>query len=298
MAITGLNPDWFEYPKKGSNPITKIDHIKRRFLDLPYAQDSDLQKLDIYLPDEVKDKYPVIFNIHGGGFSVCDKRDFHLYPNLFGLQQGFAIVSINYRLSPAVRFPEHYFDVMRALKWLSQHGQEYSLDTNNVFLWGTSAGGTLVLLAGQDVILPLPFNYDPQNLRLGAVAAFCPGLDYMDLGNKKINFEQLLLKFMMSTTRKGIFGSNKPTQAQLDQINPLTYLKKGFPPLYIMHGDADPAIPYHQAENLYKHMKPLLPEKDLVLHPLLGGVHAGAKAEFFVIENVQPVLDFFKARVV
>jgi len=297
MAIKGLNPDWFEYPKAGGNPITKIDHIKRKFLDVPYGQDSDLQKLDIYLPDEVKDKYPVIFNIHGGGFSVCDKRDFHLYPTLFGLQQGFAVVSINYRLSPAVRFPEHYYDVMRSLDWVSHHAKEYSLDTKNLFLWGTSAGGTLVLLAGQGEIMPLPFSYQPENLRIGAVAAFCPGLDYMDLGNKKLNLEQLLLKFMMSKTREGIFGTNKPTAAQVAQVNPLTYLKKGFPPLYIMHGDADPAIPYRQAESLYKHMQPLLPEKDLVLHPLPGGVHAGAKAEFFIIENVQPVLDFLKAHI-
>ncbi len=296
MAIKGLNPDWFEQPKVG-NPITKIDHIKRKFLDLPYGQDSDLQKLDIYLPDEVKDSYPIVFNIHGGGFSVCDKRDFHLYPTLFALQQGFAVVSINYRLSPAVRFPEHYFDVMRALKWVSQHGQEYSLDPKNLFLWGTSAGGTLVLLAGCDEVLPLPFDFKERKYRLGAVASFCPGLDFMDLGSPKFSLEQVLLKAMMSKTRKGIFGTNKPTQAQLDQLNPLTYLKQGFPPLYIMHGDADPAIPYRQAVTLYKHMQPLLAPQDLVLHTLPGGVHAGARAEFFLIENVQPVLDFFKARI-
>lgn len=297
MAIKGLNPDWFEQPKTG-NPITKIDHIKRKFLDLPYGQDSDLQKLDIYLPDEVKDKYPVIFNIHGGGFSVCDKRDFHLYPTLFGLQQGFAVVSINYRLSPAVRFPEHYHDVMRALLWVSQNAKAYSLDTSNLFLWGTSAGGTLVLLAGQGEIMPLPFEYQPEDLRIGAVAAFCPGLDYMDLGSPKFSLEQLLFKLMANKTRKGIFGTNKPNQAQLNQINPLTYLKKGFPPLYIQHGDADPAVPYRQAVALYKHMQPLLPTKDLILHTLPGGVHAGANAEFFIIENVQPVLDFLKARMI
>lgn len=297
MAIKGLNPAWMDQSKLG-NPITKIDFIKNKFLDIPYDTESDLQKLDIYLPEKGKGNFPVIVNIHGGGFSVCDKRDFHLYPTLFALEQGFAIVSINYRLSPAVKYPTHYYDVMNALNWISKHANEYELDVNNMFLWGTSAGGTLVLLAGCEVAFPLPLEHQKREYRIGAIASMCPGIDYTDLACSKNIFEQMLLKQMIKKTRIGIFGNDKLNETQRFQSNPLNYIKQGYPPLYIQHGDEDPMIPYHQAVNLYKHMQPILKPEDLVLHTLVGGVHAGAKEEFFLLENIQPVLDFYKKHIV
>jgi acetyl esterase/lipase len=296
MAIKGLNPDWIEQPKF-KNPTTKIDFIKHKYLDIPYDTVSELQKLDIYLPDTKSSKYPVIINVHGGGFSVCDKRDFHLYPTLFALEQGFAVVSINYRLSPEVKYPTHYYDVMNALNWVSNHAEEYALDVNNMFLWGTSAGGTLVLLAGCKEAFPLPIELQTKNYRIGAIASMCPGIDFTDLAHSKNIFEQLLLKSMIKKTRIGVFGSDKLNETMKFQSNPMNYIKEGYPPLYIQHGDKDPMIPYHQAVALYTHMKPLLAPKDLVLHTLKDGVHAGAKEEFFLIENIQPVFDFFKAHI-
>lgn len=296
MAIKGLNPDWIDQSKLG-NPITKIDFIKNKFLDIPYDE-HELQKLDIYLPENGKGKFPVIINVHGGGFSVCDKRDFHLYPTLFALEQGFAIVSINYRLSPEVKYPAHYYDVMNAINWVSKHAEEYSLDSNNMFLWGTSAGGTLVLLAGCHEAFPLPNELKERNYRIGAVASMCPGIDFMDLACSKNPVEQLLLKQMAKKTRIGVFGVDQLTETLKYQSNPLSFIKKGYPPLYIQHGDKDPMIPYHQAVNLYNHMKPLLEPNDLVLHTLVGGVHAGAKEEFFLLENIQPVLNFYKEHMI
>ena len=152
-AIKGLNPDWIDFSSR--IPQSKTDHITRKYRDIPYGE-HQLQGLDIYLPEGGDGPFPFIVNVHGGGFCACDKHDFHLYPTLFALQQGFAVVAVNYRLSPEVRYPEHFYDLERALLWLKQNGAGKALDINNIFLWGTSAGGNLVLQAGVKNGIPLP----------------------------------------------------------------------------------------------------------------------------------------------
>lgn len=153
-TLKGLNPEWIDLSRRV--PQAKTDHITRQYRDIPYGE-FELQKLDIYLPEQGDGPFPIIINVHGGGFATCDKHDFHLYPTLFALQQGFAVVAVNYRLSPAVRYPEHYFDLKRAILWVAQNGSQKNLDVNNIFLWGTSAGGNLVLQAGCKSGIPLSF---------------------------------------------------------------------------------------------------------------------------------------------
>ena len=55
-------------------------HIRRKFLDVPYADLSPAQKLDIYLPDMGDGPLPVIVSIHGGAFMGCDKADLRSRP--------------------------------------------------------------------------------------------------------------------------------------------------------------------------------------------------------------------------
>ncbi len=128
-------------------PVPIIDHVKQKFLDVPYGEHA-LQKLDIYLPETNNLKHPVMVIVHGGGFSACDKRDWHLYPGFYGLREGFAVVSVNYRLAPAFKFPAQPHDLKAALRFLKKNADKYHLDPENVFLWGTSAGGNLVSLVG------------------------------------------------------------------------------------------------------------------------------------------------------
>jgi acetyl esterase/lipase len=68
-------------------PPAYTHHIRRRFLDVPYANLSLSQKLDIYLPDEGEGPFPVILSIHGGAFMGCDKADMQVLPMLEGLKR-------------------------------------------------------------------------------------------------------------------------------------------------------------------------------------------------------------------
>ena len=86
-------------------PIADVSHVRRKWLDLPYAHLSPSQRLDIYLPDNGDGPFPVILYIHGGGFAFEDKRRIHLLPFLKGITRGYAVVGVDYRLSGEALFP-------------------------------------------------------------------------------------------------------------------------------------------------------------------------------------------------
>ena len=105
-------------------PQADVSHIRRKWLDLPYASISESQKLDIYLPHKGDGPFPVILHLHGGAFAIGDKRDIHVLPILQGLQRGYAVVSANYRLSGEAVFPAGLQDIKAAIRWLRANQQE------------------------------------------------------------------------------------------------------------------------------------------------------------------------------
>lgn len=133
MAIQGLNDAWM-LQRPFHNPEAITDWIKRQYRDIPYGP-AELQKLDIYLPESGEGPFPTIIMIHGGGMCVCDKHDFHLYPMFYALEEGFAVAAVNYRMSPAVKYPTQLYDTKAATLFLYEHAAEYRLDG------GTSSSG-------------------------------------------------------------------------------------------------------------------------------------------------------------
>lgn len=289
MAIKGLNPEWMEQ-QKGKNPVAKIGWIRRKTLDIPYAQDGELQRLDIYLPDTEQAVYPVIVNVHGGGWMVCDKRDFHLYPTMYALQRGYAVMAVNYRLSPEVRYPEHIADVLKALEWLGENGAQYHLDTKRVFLWGTSAGGNTVLQIGckQGVLA----RTDTCDIR--GIAALCPAVDGERLGgvSKKLPYV-LWTYFTRKKLTRDVLGGKEHSRTLRPLMDVRRYLAHGIAPVYLQHGMLDYGVPYAAAQDLAQLLEKQLPPQDFVFDSLQGAGHAGGGPDFFLEKNVQPILDFF-----
>lgn len=109
-------------------------------------------RLDMYLPKGHKD-YPVLFNVHGGAWIKGDKSGVFGVYNLLGrafARHGIGMVSINYRLSPGVKHPEHLKDVARAFAWVHKNIGKHGGKHGELFLTGHSAGGHLVALLASD----------------------------------------------------------------------------------------------------------------------------------------------------
>jgi acetyl esterase/lipase len=81
MNSKRFNPDT-HYAIEELHPPANTEHIRRKYLDISYAQLSPAQKLDIYLPEEGEGPFPVILSIHGGAFMGCDKADSQVMPML------------------------------------------------------------------------------------------------------------------------------------------------------------------------------------------------------------------------
>jgi acetyl esterase/lipase len=103
--------------------------------------------LDLYLPQKVRGRLPVIVFLHGGGWSGGTRTTGPDFKRFFA-QDGFAVASIEYRLTPSITFPSNVEDVKTAIRWLRANHDNYGLDPGRIGLWGTSAGGHLAAVAG------------------------------------------------------------------------------------------------------------------------------------------------------
>lgn len=294
--MKNINKNWLDVSKVV--PVTKTDHILRKNEGLKYGDDS-YQQMDIYLPPTGKGPFPVIVNVHGGGMMSGDKHDWHLYPTLYALERGFAVAAVNYRLSPTVKYPTQVFDVKKALLWLKQNGTDYGVDKNNIFLWGTSAGGNLVLMNSlKKGIEKDGDSIAAQDIPIRAVAALCPEIEINNLGGYGKLWERLYLALISIGHYQKVFGKKHVSEDEFRKTNPSSYIQDGIAPLYIQHGDNDFAVPVSQTIHFGKLVKPVLNEDDLVVDILPGVSHAGNGSDFLMPERILPILKFFEKYIV
>lgn len=119
--------------------------------------ENNLLSLDIYYNTDVANLKPIVLYVHGGAWSIGDKKN--QVENKINLFQslGYVFISINYRLSPVpadpgnsnrIKFPVHNVDVADAIKWVFENIGQYGGDNNKLALIGHSAGAHLVALTG------------------------------------------------------------------------------------------------------------------------------------------------------
>ena len=85
--------------------------------------------------------------LHGGGWSGGTRTTGPDFKRFFA-QDGFAMASIEYRLTPSITFPANAEDVKTAIRWISANADTYGLDPGRIGIWGTSAGGHLAAIVG------------------------------------------------------------------------------------------------------------------------------------------------------
>ncbi len=216
--------------------------------DLAYAKESPAQKLDLYLPEKAEAPLPLIIWVHGGAWLGGDKAQ---CPALGATRNGYAVASINYRLSQEAIFPAQIEDCKGAIRFLRAHAKEYNLDDKRFGVWGSSAGGHLVALLGtsgdvQDLEGKVGGNEDFSS-RVQAVCDWFGPTDFMKIGDFPSNLKHNAPE---SPESKLIGGAILENKEKVARANPITYLTKDDPPFLIMHGDKDMTVPLNQSELL------------------------------------------------
>jgi len=174
-------------------------------------------KLDLYLP-RGRSGFPVLMWVHGGGLHGGDKSKSAEVAQRF-VEHGYGVVSVNYRLSPAVKFPAHIEDVARAFRWIYDKIGQYGGDRERLFVTGGSAGGHLTIL------LLLDESYlKHQGLSRKNIRAAIPISGLMDVTRVR-------------SQRVGTVWDDDPET--LKKASPLSYVRSDSPPILIMYADGE-----------------------------------------------------------
>jgi acetyl esterase/lipase len=209
--------------------------------------------MDLVLPPTTGPA-PVVVWLHGGGWFTGDR---HLAPDLtrWFAARGFAMASIEYRLSGRALFPAQLHDVRAAVRHLRRHAAALGVDADRIGLWGSSAGGHLAALAGVTGHLPvLPGEQvGPEDPHAG-VQAVAEGYGPVDLA---------AVVAAAVDAPAHLSGANAPEARLLGGLpaqrpdlaraaSPLTHVGPAAPPFQIAHGTADVLVRHDQSVLLHE----------------------------------------------
>ncbi len=220
--------------------------------DIAYRTgESKAWRLDLFMPKAKADAArPALVFVHGGGWKQGDKRSgTFLRGAMEYAQKGYVCISVNYRLIDEAPMPASIEDVKCAVRWLRAHAAAYGVDPKRVGAYGNSAGAHLVLmlgLVGKKAGLEGDGPYQDQSSLVQAVCASAPPTDFT--------------LFAGSSTRrvgKGSLFAGTPEDLyhRMKQASPLTYVRKGVPPLLLIHGTADTTVRVEHSDVFVKALK-------------------------------------------
>ena len=174
-------------------------------------------------------------------------------------EAGFVWFSINYRLAPAHRFPAPVDDVESAVRWVRAHAREYKVDTRRLAIMGESAGGHLVAFVGAR---------DGRKLGLAAVVSFYGPHELETLAASRAKTPAALESLQALLDFQTV---DDAARRKLRVASPATYVAKGMPPFLLIHGTADPLVPFQQSVDMCDRMRKAGAACEL--YPVEGATH-------------------------
>src|SRR5260221_2020772 len=212
--------------------------------DLEYARVGDLSlQLDLYVPE--KQRPPLIVYVHGGGWRSGSKTD---NPLATLVNDGYAVASVDYRLSTQAQFPAQVHDIKAAIRFLRAQQSGLGVDARKIVIAGSSAGGHLAALVGvtngnKELEGAVGAHLDQSSDVQGIISLFGASNLRTILGQStehglsvRVPALQLLL---------GGQPTEKPELAKL--ASPVEPIDTHDPPLPPIHANADPQMPPTQS---------------------------------------------------
>jgi len=218
--------------------------------DVAYVTNGhERQKLDLFIPPGATNPLPLIIWVHGGAWKGGSKEN---CPALRYLERGYAVASLNYRLSQHAIFPAQIEDCKAAVRWLRAHAKKHNLNPDRFAAWGSSAGGHLVALLGTSgEVKEFDQGENPkESSRVQAVVDFFGPTDFTQMSRYAPANPPFDHDAADSPESLLIGGAIQQNRAKVAKANPITYVSRDDPPFLIMHGDKDNLVPYQQSELL------------------------------------------------
>lgn len=263
------------------------DFYPGRIADVVY---SDGLKLDLYYPKQVNDKNPLVISIFGGGWISGFKTDKFVPPMIQPINEGFIVAVPDYILSLDAPFPQSVIDIKKCIAFLRSHSDLYKIDTNNITLWGESAGAHLALEAGlvENSHFDLALDTRVKNI----IAMYAPS------NPLTINAQAEKLG-ILDTARSdkdtvfGIYmGKNYDDERQMNLASPIKQINDHMPNIILEHGTKDALVPYLQSVEFFNKAKEKYPDSHVTLSIYDGLQHTDPF--FFTKEHVHYLMNLLK----
>lgn len=249
--------------------------FKSRFLtnttkNIVYAEVGNRKLLlDLYIPSGNFNPFLIIW-VHGGAWRSGSKAD----PPLALVSSGYALASIDFRLSTEAPFPAQIHDIKAAIRFLRGNAKKYGYHADKIVIWGSSSGGHLVSLAGTTNNDPYyegsEGNYLKESSAVQGIIDFYGPTNFFTILSQStphgINVRAPALAILLG----------KPVEQVEDlarKASPVFQVDRGDPPILIVHGDQDIQVPVNQSLELMAAYKKLGLYYELEI--VSGGGHGG-----------------------
>lgn len=198
--------------------------------------------MDVYYPEN-PNGYGIVF-VSGSGWTrelsldaapitQTGQEDVYAIPLA---EAGYTVFNINHRAAPRFRHPSHLEDAQRAVRFIRHHADEFGIDPDRIGAMGGSSGAHLVSMLGVmdgkgDPDDPSPINRESSRVQVVVVRA-AP----TDFRN---DAAAPLFGFRDTAGRQGTVEFR-----QLEEASPVMYVTPDDAPFLLIHGDADPVVPF------------------------------------------------------
>ncbi|MEG0767154.1 MAG: alpha/beta hydrolase [Clostridia bacterium] len=259
-----------------NNPT--LEGLASFYPNVPFAQPGGYPlALQLLLPRDIRPiLHPLLVFIQGSAWKKPDM--FAQIPQLSALaKRGYVVASVTHRSCFEAKAPAFLEDVQSAIRFLCDHAADYNIDTDHIGVWGTSSGGNTALLVGLSGTVH------------AVVDCFGP-TDLPRMVREQYAFMPEELKRMFDALAGGPVHERENALIQISPYHLLRERQK-LPPFLLLHGDADPIVPYQHTADFYQKLLSLGHEASL--YRIKGAEHEGS---FWSTECLQIIENFFDAK--
>ena len=258
----------------------------QKLLNVEFAKVGDISlKLDVYLPTEVEAPTLIVW-VHGGAWRRGSKEKPAILPIV---EQGYAVASVDYRLTPVAPFPANVHDIKAAIRYLRAHADLYGYKKEGFVISGSSAGGHLAALVGvsngQQELEGKVGKHLDQSSDIAAIVDFYGASNLTTILNQSTP-HGLSVRVPALELLIGGHPDDHPQTAKL--ASPVFHVDESDPPLLLIHGDQDPQMPINQAHELHGIYQDF--DLPVVFEVIYGGAHGG---KAFFDEERMALVDYF-----
>lgn len=232
--------------------------------------------MDVFQPTNAN-ACGIIFLVNGGWLSSkATPNMVTIQPDYYRpfLERGYTVFAVVSGSQPKFTISEIIEDVQRAVRFVRHNSKMFSIRADRLGITGSSSGGQLSLMVATQAKPGIQDAKDPVDRESSAVqaaACFFPPTDFLNWGGPGIDAVGLGTMASMQAA----FGPRAATESGRQtlgrEISPIYFVTSNLPPTLLIHGDADPGVPFQQSESFVARAKVEgAPHVELIVRPGKG----------------------------